>query len=181
MCGFIQELNGLSNMEIKRVIVGPLEENCYIVTKNNQTIIIDPGDEAEKIINVCNDLNVVGVLITHHHFDHTGALKEIEEHFNIKEGNCPNIGFETIKNPGHSKDSVSYYVKEEKVLFCGDFIFKDSIGRTDLESGSDIAMIESLKMISKYPDDLVLYPGHGDKTTLGYEKNNFKYYYKFDR
>ena len=50
MCGFIQGLNGLINMEIKRVIVGPLEENCYIVTKNNQTIIIDPGDEAEKII-----------------------------------------------------------------------------------------------------------------------------------
>ena len=38
-------------------------------------------------------------------------------------------------------------------------------------------MIESLKMISKYPDDLIIYPGHGEKTTLGYEKNNFKYYY----
>ena len=165
------------NMEIKRVIVGPLEGNCYIVTKNNQTIIIDPGDEAEKIINVCNDLNVVGVLITHHHFDHIGALKEIEKHFNIKEGNCPNIGFEIIKNPGHSKDSVSYYFKEEKVLFCGDFIFQNSIGRTDLETGNDKEMIESLKMISKNPDDLIIYPGHGEKTNLGYEKNNFKYYY----
>ena len=165
-------------MEIKRVVVGSLEENCYVVTKNNQTIIIDPGDEAEKIINECQEKNVVGVLITHHHFDHIGALKEIEKYFNIKEGNCPNIGFEKLKNPGHSKDSVSYYFKEEKVLFCGDFIFQNSIGRTDLESGSDKEMIESLKMISNYPDDLVIYPGHGEKTALGYEKSNFKYYYK---
>ena len=164
-------------MEINRVIVGSLEENCYIVTKNNQTIIIDPGDEAQNIINACTNKNVVGVLITHHHFDHIGALKEIEDYFNIKEGNCPNIGFEIIDNPGHSKDSVSYYFKEEKVIFCGDFIFQNSIGRTDLETGSDKEMIESLKMISKYPDDLVLYPGHGEKTTLGHEKNNFKYYY----
>lgn len=164
-------------MEIKKVCVGSLEENCYIVTRNNQTIIIDPGYEAENIINACTNKNVVGVLITHHHFDHIGALKEIEEHFNIKEGNCPNIGFEIIKNPGHSKDSVSYYFKEEKVLFCGDFIFQNSIGRTDLETGNDKEMIESLKMISKYPDDLIIYPGHGEKTTLGHEKNNFKYYY----
>lgn len=164
-------------MEINRVIVGSLEENCYIVTKNNQTIIIDPGDEAQNIINACTNKNVVGVLITHHHFDHIGALKEIEDYFNIKEGNCPNIGFEIIKNSGHSKDSVSYYFKEEKVIFCGDFIFQNSIGRTDLETGSDIEMIKSLKNINKYPDDLVLYPGHGEKTTLGHEKNNFKYYY----
>lgn len=165
-------------MEIKRVIVGFLEENCYIVTKNNKTVIIDPGDDANQIINACINKNVVGVLITHHHFDHIGALKKIEKYFNILEGNCPNIGFETIKNPGHSKDSASYYFKEEKVLFCGDFIFKDSIGRTDLETGSDKDMINSLKMLSKYPDDLVLYPGHGDKTILGHEKSNFKYYYK---
>ena len=84
---------------------------------------------------------------------------------------------EIIKNPGHSKDSVSYYFKEEKVLFCGDFIFQNSIGRTDLESGSDNDMIESLKKIGEYPDDLIIYPGHGEKTNLGYEKNNFKYYY----
>ena len=61
-------------MEIKKVCVGSLEENCYIVTRNNQTIIIDPGYEAENIINACTNKNVVGVLITHHHFDHIGEL-----------------------------------------------------------------------------------------------------------
>lgn len=165
-------------MKIDRVIVGALEENCYIVTKNNKTIIIDPGDEAEKIIAACQNKNVVGVLITHHHFDHIGALKEIENYFKIKESKMiEGFNYQVIEVPGHSSDSVVYYFKDDKVMFVGDFIFLNSIGRTDLPSGSSKEMIESLELIINYPDDIVLYPGHGDFTTLGYEKSNFKYYY----
>ena len=88
-------------MEINRVIVGPLEENCYIVTKKNQSIIIDPGDEADKIIKACEGKNIVGVLITHHHFDHIGALQKIENYFNIKENVCSvNLGWEIVNTPG---------------------------------------------------------------------------------
>jgi len=61
-------------------------------------------------------------------------------------------------------------------MFTGDFIFRSSIGRTDL-GGNDLDMQESLEKISSYPDDIVLYPGHGDETTLGREKPRFKYYY----
>ena len=166
-------------MEINRVIVGPLEENCYIVTKKNQSIIIDPGDEADKIIKACEGKNIVGVLITHHHFDHIGALQKIENYFNIKENVCSvNLGWEIVNTPGHTKDSVSYYFKDEKILFCGDFIFLNSIGRTDMDTGSDIDMQNSLKLISNYDDDIIIYPGHGEKTIKEYEKNNFKYYYK---
>ena len=64
-------------MIIDRVIVGPLAENCYIVTKKAKTIIIDPGDEADKIIEATKDKNVVGILITHHHFDHVLSLIHI--------------------------------------------------------------------------------------------------------
>ena len=165
-------------MIIDRVIVGPLAENCYIVTKNNKTIIIDPGDEADKIIEATKDKNVVGILITHHHFDHVGALKELEEYFKINESKTiSDLGLEVIKTPGHSSDSVCYYFKDDKVMFVGDFIFLNSIGRTDLPTGSDREMLESLEFIKNYPDDIILYPGHGESTTLGYEKNNFKYYY----
>lgn len=165
-------------MKIDRVIIGPLQENCYIVTKNNKTIIIDPGDEAEKIIDACQNKNVVGVLITHHHFDHIGALKEIENYFKIKESKIiEGFNYQVIEVPGHSRDSVVYYFKDDKVMFVGDFIFLNSIGRTDLPSGSSKEMIKSLELIKNYPDDIVLYPGHGDITTLGYEKSNFKYYY----
>ena len=85
--------------------------------------------------------------------------------------------FEIIKTPGHTSDSVSYYFPEDKVLFAGDFLFLNSIGRTDLPTGNDMEMQKSLELISKYPDDIVVYPGHGETTTLGYEKENFKYYY----
>ena len=58
-------------------------------------------------------------------------------------------------------------------MFTGDFIFKGTIGRTDI-GGSDKDMIKSLKMIMPYPDDIKIYPGHGDSTTLGVEKQNIK-------
>ena len=165
-------------MIIDKVVVGSLEENCYIVTKSNKTIIIDPGADANKIIEIAKDKNVVGVLITHHHFDHIGALKNIEEYFNIKESReIEGFNYEIIKTPGHTSDSVSYYFPEDKVLLAGDFLFLNSIGRTDLPTGNDMEMQKSLELISKYPDDIVVYPGHGETTTLGYEKENFKYYY----
>ena len=61
-------------------------------------------------------------------------------------------------------------------MFAGDFLFLNSIGRTDLPTGNDMEMQISLELISKYPDDIVVYPGHGEVTILGHEKSNFKYY-----
>ena len=61
-------------------------------------------------------------------------------------------------------------------MFTGDFIFKENIGRTDLETGNMLEMQESLNMIKKYGDDIILYPGHGESTTLGYEKVNNIYF-----
>ena len=117
-------------------------------------------------------------MITHHHFDHIGALNKIEKYFNLKESKAVDgIDFEIIKNPGHSVDSVSYYFKNYKVMFVGDFIFNGSIGRTDLPTGNLNDMLNSLKKISNYPDDIIIYPGHGLRTTLGKEKLNFKNYF----
>lgn len=164
-------------MEIERIIVGPLETNTYIVTKNNKTVIIDPGFEEEKIIKACKNKNVIGILITHHHFDHVTALPKIEEYFQLKESRkIKDFPFEVISTPGHTSDSVSFYFKEDKILFSGDFIFLDSIGRCDLPTGNYAEMQKSLKLISKYPSNTIIYPGHGEATTLEHEKQNFKYY-----
>ena len=57
-------------------------------------------------------------------------------------------------------------------MFCGDFIFNESIGRCDLPGGSEDEMKESIKKILEYPDDIKLYPGHNSNTTLGYEREN---------
>ena len=164
-------------IDIKRVVVGYLEENCYIVTKNNQTVIIDPGADATKIIKEVGNKNVVGVLVTHHHFDHIGALKEICNYYHVSEvTSVTGIDFEVIKTPGHTSDSVSFYFKKDSVMFTGDFIFLDDLGRWDLPTGSEKDMLHSLELIQKYPDEIILYPGHGDKTTLGYEKRNIRRY-----
>lgn len=61
-------------------------------------------------------------------------------------------------------------------MFTGDFIFKNSIGRVDLLGGNINDMKKSLDKMKKYNDDIKIYPGHGDSTILGNEKNNFDYY-----
>lgn len=77
--------------------------------------------------------------------------------------------FQVIETPGHSQGSVFFYCKEEKVAFSGDTLFRHSIGRTDLDGGSMFMIIQSLRMVSQLPDDVIVYPGHGDTTTIGEE------------
>lgn len=84
------------------------------------------------------------------------------------------FNIETIHTFGHTKGSVSYLFDNEH-LFSGDFLFKGVIGRTDLYHSSDSLMKESCKKILSYGDDIIVYPGHGDTTTLGEEKLNNKY------
>ena len=61
-------------MKIDRVITGELEENCYILGINDKVLVIDPGDDIDKINKAINNRKVLGVLITHRHHDHIGAL-----------------------------------------------------------------------------------------------------------
>ena len=62
-------------MDIKTVVTGYLDENCYILIKNNTCLVVDPGDDYQKIKEEVGDNKVLGVLITHSHFDHIGALR----------------------------------------------------------------------------------------------------------
>ncbi len=164
-------------MEIKTVVCGYLKENCYVVTKDDKTIIIDPGDEASKIIDACHGKSVVGILLTHRHFDHVGALKEIEDAFGIEcSSSVKDFPCEIISTPGHTSDSVSYYFEDDHVLFSGDFLFKGTIGRMDLPTGSVEDMKKSLAKISTYPEDTTVYPGHGSITVLKDEIPYFEYY-----
>lgn len=60
-------------MEIKKLVLGPLETNCYIISQNNKSLIIDPADDEEKILASAPH-EIVGIIITHYHFDHIGAF-----------------------------------------------------------------------------------------------------------
>lgn len=165
------------------MVVGYLEENCYILRKDNKVIVIDPGDEYEKIKKEIGTDNVVRVLITHSHFDHVGALSYFDKNIvydfsNLEEReyDIESFKFKTVFTPGHSSDSVSYYFEDVNSLFCGDFIFYESIGRCDLPTGDEGVMKESIDKIKKYPRDMKIYPGHGKSTILGYEIENNIYF-----
>lgn len=172
-------------MEIKKVITGALDENCYILINNNECLIVDPGADFPKIKDAIGDNKVLGVLITHSHFDHIGALRnfltkrsiKIFKRSNVeeKEYTVGSFKFKGIHTPGHSKDSVSFFFEEENIMFVGDFIFKDSIGRVDLPGGDSKEMRSSIEKILKYDDSIKLYPGHYEETTLGVEKENNEY------
>ena len=77
--------------------------------------------------------------------------------------------------PGHSRGSVSFKYKNS--LFSGDTIFKDAVGRTDLPTGNSVALERSInRLLHKYKDNTVVYPGHGAHTTILSLKSNCPYY-----
>lgn len=86
-----------------------------------------------------------------------------------------NHEFTILETPGHTPGGVFYYCKEENVAFSGDTLFRGSIGRTDFENGSMFQIIQSLRMVSQLPDKTVILPGHGEKTTMGYEETTNPY------
>ena len=166
-------------MEIITLKLGELRTNCYIVINGNSCLIIDPADDANIIINECKNYNVEGILVTHHHFDHVGALNKLEKYYNLKHNNhnSNSFNYEVLKTPGHTSDSLTFYFKEENIMFTGDFLFYGTIGRCDLKTSSIIDMRNSLTKISKYPDNIIIYPGHGKSSVLGREKVYFPNYF----
>lgn len=174
-------------MNIKVVVVGNLQTNCYILEKGNLVLIIDPGGDAETIAKeISSDKNVLGIIITHSHDDHTGACTELMNKYNTKLYNMYNLAegihvienfsFNVIYTPGHMDDSITIYFKEESIMFVGDFIFKGGIGRTDMIGASPFDMKQSIKRILNYPLETKLMPGHFASTTLGEEINNLNYF-----
>jgi len=84
-----------------------------------------------------------------------------------------NTALEIIHTPGHSPGSVCFIDKKEKIIFAGDTVFKDSIGRTDLWMGNmDVLMDSIMNKIMVYPDDYIINPGHMEETTVGEERRN---------
>ena len=172
-------------MDIKCVVTGYLDENCYVLIKNGTCLVVDPGDDYNKIRELIGENKVLGVLITHSHVDHIGALRNFLTKRSVKifkrsnvfenEYKIGDFKFKGIHTPGHSKDSVTFYFEDEKAMFVGDFIFKGSIGRCDLPGGRNAEMSDSIKKILTYDDDITLYPGHDGVTTLGYERLNNPY------
>ncbi len=193
-------------MVIKRVTVGDIEENAYILDYGDSVAVIDAGAEYEKIKSAIDEKPCTHVLLTHAHFDHIGAAAKfkldgakiylhrddikllngagnlsamfgekldefspdviLSDGDNIRLGECD---VKVLSTPGHTDGSVCYIVG--KTILSGDTLFRMSVGRTDFPSGNAQKLYDSIvNKLFKLADEYEVLPGHGEKTTLGFEK-----------
>jgi hydroxyacylglutathione hydrolase len=203
------------SLSLQMFTVGPLQENCYLlfdgVTK--QAVLVDPGEEAPKLLQALESrqLNLQAIWLTHSHFDHIGAIADIQDAL----GNIPvylhpedkiifnnsykaaqlweipfrqpqtetldlvdgqvlklaNTEVHCLFTPGHAPGHISFYVSSESFVLSGDALFKGGIGRTDFVMGNHKRLLESIRnKLFTLPDDTVVYSGHGEKTTIGFER-----------
>ncbi len=206
-------------MEIKKLTVGPISENCYILKySDKECAVIDPGYDGDGIIAQMENQGVVPtkILLTHGHFDHIGAVKQLKEKYQIpvcvsekdsvmledksksaadiapfmafnpvkadsvcfiKEGDIiklENIEIKVLETPGHTEGGLCFLGKD--FIFTGDTLFQCSVGRTDLYSGDYRKLQDSVKRLKELDGEYIIYPGHGENTTLSYEKENNPYF-----
>lgn len=206
-------------MEISTYVVGSVRTNCYMLINQGtkECIIVDPGSNAEVIeARVDKDnLKPVAILLTHGHFDHILAVKDIvsayaipvyaneEEQevllddafnlsldftgtsFSVDASNYLHDGetfmlagfnIEAIATPGHTKGGMCYYFKDEKVVVTGDTLFRGTVGRTDLPTSNMGQIIHSVcEKLKPVIDDAIVLPGHGESSTMGYERKSNPY------
>lgn len=206
----------MEKLNIIQITVGPIGTNCYLINRpgSNQAVIIDPGAAAHRIQAELDKKGwkAQAILLTHGHFDHIGAIPDLEEKeylpyylyeddaqliaspdenvsrmfghpFGIKpdrlmkEGDeleFDGIKFQVIHTPGHTQGSCCFYIKEAGVLFSGDTLFCASHGRTDFPTGSESAIIHSIKdKLFLLPGQTRVLPGHNNETIIESEKKWF--------
>jgi hydroxyacylglutathione hydrolase len=205
----------VSQLDARMFTVGPVQENCYVVRRQDSpsALIVDPGDEADKLIAAIERLGietVEAILVTHTHFDHIGAVAPVAEATgapvycpeletevlaNIMDYVWPGFGpfesyqadhtvaggetlelagmsIDVIFTPGHSPGHVTYAIADHDALFSGDVLFQGSVGRVDLPGGDWATLLASIEhLVSAYPAETTVYPGHMGITTLGRERD----------
>ena len=161
----------------------------WLATTNEGSIVIDPG-EAHKTIKYLkgNDLNLEAILITHHHFDHTGGIEDMLKFRSVDVygpvNNIPSINkqlrdgdlfsvigidFKIIEIPGHTLDHIAFFSENNgnPVLFCGDTLFSSGCGR--VFEGTYEQMHKSILKLKSLPANTKIYSGHE------YTQSNLKF------
>lgn len=200
----------MNSLNIKKLTLGSMGANCYIIENGDHSIIVDPGANGGYLIEYAHRLKIKFkyILITHAHFDHIGAVDMLvnefesevylhENDFDVFYDDRLNLssyytplklksqiikvkdkiqidGFSiTFKNlPGHTHGSCFIIFDDYNIVFTGDILFKGSIGRYDFPTSSINEMKESIRQMYCIDTNYMIYPGHGDNTTMFEEKQN---------
>ncbi len=193
-------------LKIHTLPLGLYQTNCYIVHNEGSKccIVIDPGYEANTILNrtALLGLEVEAILLTHGHFDHVGAVRQIAADTDCKvylheneltlpaamtdgplyytnlystEGTVSAAGLDikVLHTPGHTPGSVCLLIAD--VIFSGDTLFAGSMGRCDFPGSNIFDMRKSLRKLRDLPGDYRVFPGHAQDTTLDYERKTNPY------
>ena len=196
-------------MTIQVLQVPPIGTNCYLL-KDDETgkgAVIDPGGDGASIRSAVDQMGMtpVAILLTHGHFDHTGAVGELRaawpqvpvylhpvdaEKMSDPNSHIPDIGQTVPYGEGDTVDIGSLQVTVlhtpghtagsvtlavGDVLFTGDTLFRGSCGRTDLPSGNTREILASLKRLAQLEGDRRVLPGHEGTSTLDLERRSNYY------
>jgi len=187
-------------LKIHKLTLGLYQTNTYIIHDDASTscCVIDPGYEADTILSKVESLGLTleAILLTHGHFDHVGAVRDLAADTGCRVFLCPEdallppmftagklyytdtyaegsllnvagLYIHVLHTPGHTPGSVCLIA--ENSLFSGDTLFAGSCGRTDI-GGDWATILKSLRRLSDMEADFTVYPGHGESTTLAAEK-----------
>ena len=192
-------------MNILTMPVGAYQTNCYMVYgEGDRCVLIDPGYDANALLEQvgAKGKQLEAILLTHGHFDHVGAVRDIVAETDCKvyicdkelvlpetftagklyythtygEGDTVTVAglpFQVLHTPGHTPGSVCLLCGG--VMFAGDTLFAGSCGRTDLPGGDWETIRKSLGRLAALPADYRVFPGHGENTTLDFEKKTNPY------
>ena len=185
-----------SRLEIHRLVVGEFENNVFVLRcrETGEAVLLDAANEHEKLLELCQRLNVRRVLETHGHWDHIQAVPAMREagyEVGVTRQDAPMLGdmgydvflddaevievgrlrLHAIHNPGHTPGSISFKVEDAPLLFTGDTLFPGGPGATHFEGGDFATIIQSIdtKLLT-FPADTIILPGHGVDSTIGNER-----------
>lgn len=186
------------SIRIEKLQLGPWGTNCYIVVcpQTDDSLVVDAPASPDRIVQSLQGTNPRYILLTHDHGDHIGALPELRAALKVplaahpadaahvavpeillNDGDTITLGslvFNVLHTPGHTPGGLCFLTGIH--LFSGDSIFPGGPGRTNSPEALR-QLIASLKAkIFILPDDTVIYPGHGEITTLQEEKESFAYF-----
>ncbi len=183
-------------LRVERIETAPFGTNAYIIVceATGESVLIDAPGDANNILGRLEGTYPICILITHRHMDHTGALLRLKDELNIPvaahladadslpvepemlldNGNIVSFGnvtLEVLHTPGHSPGSICFLTGN--ILLAGDTIFPGGPGKTG--SQDDFReIIHSLdQKIFTLPDDVKIYPGHGEPTTVKKAKQEY--------
>ncbi len=184
-----------TDVEIHKVVVGPVDNNVFVVRckATGDAVLMDAANEHERLLELCQTLGVRKVLETHGHWDHIQAVPAVRDagyqvgvtaadaemlpsyDFVLEDDSVIEVGrlrLRTIATPGHTPGSMCFLIEGSPVLLSGDTLFPGGPGATKFPGSSFEQIIRSIdeRIFSKLDPSTIVMPGHGDDTTIGSER-----------